>query len=40
MEVAQTEVLAEVGGMGKLPYMQGLRNRVIAERPVGPSRFA
>jgi hypothetical protein len=40
MEAAQLQTLAEVGGMGRLAYMQGLANRVIAERPVGPSRFA
>jgi hypothetical protein len=39
MEAAQLQTLAEVGGMGRLAYMQGLRNRQISERPVGPTRF-
>jgi hypothetical protein len=39
MEAAQVQTLAEVGGMGRLAYMQGLRNRQISERPVGPTRF-
>jgi len=40
MEVAQLEVLGAVGGMGRLPLLQGIRNRQINERPLFSSRFA
>jgi hypothetical protein len=40
MEMAQLEVLGAVGGMGRLPLIQGIRNRQINERPLFSSRFA
>lgn len=39
MEYAQAEVLAGIGGIGRLPFMQALRNRIPTERPIWSSRF-
>ena len=39
MEMAQLEVLGAVGGIGRLPLVQGIRNRQVNERPLFSSRF-